>query len=182
MKEIEFTPPSSWCENPQWWNADDNESTEHEVTFLVGAFVKALQPEFVVETGTAFGHTTQIIGQVLLENGHGKCVSIDTDGGRLDIALERCKGLPVEFWGGPAADYTPTQKVDFAWIDSGPQRAAEIEKYFPYFSPGAIIGIHDAGPQHEVWNSLQYLIDRKWIRAIRLRTPRGVAFAQILND
>jgi hypothetical protein len=36
---------------------------------LVAAFVRALQPETVLETGSAFGQTAEAIGRALAANG-----------------------------------------------------------------------------------------------------------------
>lgn len=182
IEESFWTPASDWCPHPERWHSPDNESTEIEISRLVGAFVTALQPDFVVETGTAFGQTTKFIGEALRDNGHGTCTTIDTDGARLDIASALCAGLPIMLYGGNSLDYTPTAPIDFAWIDSGGQRGEEVERYFPYFSKGAIIGIHDAGPQHStVRAQIESLDNRGIIKPIYLRSPRGVAFAQILN-
>lgn len=183
-----YTPSSDWCKNPQYWHSDDNESTEQEVSVLVAAFVTALQPEFVLETGTAFGATTKLIGQALQKNGHGTCLSIEWDGNRCDIAKEVCHGLPVQIWGGHSLQYFEQegygfdQLIDFAWLDSGLYRGPEIRYYYPYFSEGAIVGVHDVGPQHaEVRRQILELQDEKLIAPIFLRTPRGVTFCQILN-
>jgi hypothetical protein len=60
--EARFTPPRPDCPHPEWWTSTDDDSTECEVTALVAAFVVALQPELVIETGTAFGQTAEAIG------------------------------------------------------------------------------------------------------------------------
>jgi hypothetical protein len=180
LSEARWTPPSDFCKNPQYWHSDDNESTEHEVTALVAAFIVGLQPEFVLETGTAFGQTAFAIGKALQQNGHGACVSIDTDGGRLDLAVSRCLGLPVSFWGGNALDYKPSELIDFAWVDTGGNRAVELETMHKFCNKGAIVGIHDTGPQHLVRVSLEPIFNQGLYRPIFLRTPRGVCFAEVL--
>jgi predicted O-methyltransferase YrrM len=186
VAESEFTPPSEWCPKSYWWNSEDNESTELEVSKLVAAFVTGLQPDVVLETGSAFGETTYLIGKALQENNHGFCVSIEWDGARCDIAKKKCEGLPVQIWGGHSCEYPKEnfglQTIDFAWIDSGPMRGPEIRYYWDHFSKGAIIGVHDVGPQHAaVRNQIIELMDEGLIRPIFLRTPRGVCFAEILN-
>lgn len=67
--EARFTPPRPECPYPEWWTSTDVDSTECEVTALVAAFVVALQPELVIETGTAFGQTAEAIGHAVAANG-----------------------------------------------------------------------------------------------------------------
>ena len=75
VPESTFTKPHAECPHPEWWSADDDESAEVEVVELVGALVRVLQPEYVVETGTFVGRMAQGIGQALLLNGHGRSTS-----------------------------------------------------------------------------------------------------------
>ena len=49
------------------------DSTEVEVSALAAAFVRALRPDLVVETGTAFGQTAGLIGR--------SCAGATTAGG-----------------------------------------------------------------------------------------------------
>jgi predicted O-methyltransferase YrrM len=182
MLESNFTSPRDDCPNPEYWHSDDNESTEWEVIELLVGFVRALQPEFMVETGTAFGAATYELACALKNNGHGKMVSIEQDSERVIQAKRRCLGLPVEIICADALYYMPEDSVDFAWIDTGGNRAAELKVLAPYLSQNAIVGIHDVGPQHLVWNSL---IENKLLTSvggefnyIKLPTPRGVAFLQ----
>jgi predicted O-methyltransferase YrrM len=93
--EDEFTKPRPDWTNPGYWTAPDAYSTECEVTELVAAFVRALQPEYVVETGTAFGYTAAAIGAALAANGHGRLDTIEIDEEKVTLASDRCKGLPV---------------------------------------------------------------------------------------
>ncbi len=53
--ESTFTPPDPDCPRPDWWHARDAQATEDEVIELVAGFVRALQPELVLETGTYLG-------------------------------------------------------------------------------------------------------------------------------
>ena len=48
--ESDFTAPHEYVPHPEWWHAADSDATEEEVGALIGALVRALQPEFVVET------------------------------------------------------------------------------------------------------------------------------------
>ncbi len=174
--ESTWTPARPDCPHPEWWHAEDDESAEVEVTELVCAFVRALQPEFVLETGTAFGQTAYAIGRALVQNGHGRCVSIDTDAARLEGGRERCAGFPVEFVQADALTYVPPEPVDFAWIDTGQNRAQELLALREHLAPGAVVGIHDTGPQHTVWASLEIHGVLTSFNYLRLHTPRGVVF------
>lgn len=59
---------------------------------LLYGLVRSLEPELIIETGVASGMSTSFIGAALLENGHGRLVSIDlpphagviADGGTFD--------------------------------------------------------------------------------------------------
>ena len=81
--EERFTRPTFFCPRPDYWHSPDSEATELEISKLVGSLVRAIQPEYVVETGTYHGHTTFEIGAALAQNGHGRVVSIESD---LEIA------------------------------------------------------------------------------------------------
>ncbi len=85
---------------------------------MVAEFVVALQPELVIETGTAFGQTAEAIGHALAANGHGRLVTIETDSERVDFSRNRCGELPVTVLEMSSLDYTFDGPVDFAWFDS----------------------------------------------------------------
>lgn len=178
--ESMFTPPSEFCPHPERWNAADGLATEFEVIELVAGFVRAIQPNLVVETGTHHGFTSQAIGQALQKNGHGKLITLDYDGECCKIARERCKGLPVDVLYQNSLHWIPTEQVDFGWFDSEAiYRPQEILKYYPFLK-GAIIGIHDTGPQHPTRRYLEESLGPDKFRPIYLRTPRGVCFAEIV--
>jgi len=172
------------CPNTERYHAADPDSTEFEVLELVAAFVRALQPETVIETGSAFGYGSQAIGNALKANGHGKLYSLEIMYPRIAEAKERCEGLPVEFINMSSLEWTPpTKDVGFAFFDSLTHlRGDEFMRYLPFMTPGAIVAFHDTGPQHLVWGKVWELQGRQLLRAINLRTPRGVAFCQVLND
>jgi predicted O-methyltransferase YrrM len=169
---------------PAYWTSADSDSTETEVTALVAAFVVALQPEFVIETGTAFGQTTEAIGQALHRhaNGHGRLVSLETDPERVEFARARCAGLPVEIRQESSLEYTPECPVDFAWFDSlFHLRPLEFRRYLPWMHARTVVGFHDTGAQHPVRGLLAPLEDEGWIVPLYLPTPRGVCFARVTS-
>jgi predicted O-methyltransferase YrrM len=156
------------------------DSTECEVTALVAAFVVALQPELVLETGTAFGQTAKAISRALLANGHGRLVTLETDPGRVTLSRARCAGLPVQVLEMSSLDYTPDAPVDFVWFDSLVElRPVELRRYLPYLSPRAVVGFHDTGPQHPLRHLLAPLeAEGLLVSPLYLPTPRGVCFAR----
>jgi hypothetical protein len=179
--EARFTPPRPDCPHPEWWTSTDGDSTECEVTALVAAFVIALQPGLVIETGTAFGQTAEAIGHAVAANGHGRLVTLETDSERVAFSRNRCEGLPVTVLQMSSLDYTPDGPVDFVWFDSLTDlRHAEYLRYLPYLSFRAVAGWHDTGPQHVVRSYLDRLVTAGDLPPpLYLPTPRGVCFARI---
>lgn len=183
VTEDHFTYARADMPHPEWWHATDGESTEIEVTELVAAFVRALQPEFVVETGAAWGQTTEAIGAALQRNGHGELVSLEIIPERVRYTRGRCAGLPVLVVSESSMDYTPSRPVDFAWLDSELElRAWEARRLRPYLREGSIIGVHDTGSLHGIRPALDDLTREGWLRPIYLRSARGVAFMEVLRE
>lgn len=181
--EDRWTPPSDWCPAPQHWHSDDAYATEHEVSALVAAFVTALQPELVIETGSNTGQTTEAIGRALAANGQGHLYSLETDEALAGKAAQRCEGLPVTVVQADSLGWAPPGEAQFAWLDSETGiRHLELQRFRRFLAPGAVIGIHDTGPQHATGALLWPLIRKGIFTAITLRTPRGVTFGQITRE
>lgn len=184
--EAEWTPPRPDCPHPEHWTCADGDSTEHQVTDLVAAFVRATQPELAVETGAAFGDTTLAIGMALYRNRHGRLVSLEIAEDRCEYARKRHAdhplALPVEILQIPSLDWNPPGPIGFAWFDSLPElRVPEFMRYKPFMEPGTIVGFHDCGPHRPVLRSELFdLMDAGIIRGLMPRTPRGVCFAEVL--
>ena len=181
MRESRFTKPRVDCPHPEWWHSTDADSTEFEVSELVAGFVRALQPEVVVETGTAWGQTAQVIGRALERNGHGHLWTLEPDKGRAEFSRHRCRDLPVTVIEAESLAWTPPAPIDFAWFDSLTQlRCPEFLAYRDYFSPRAFVGFHDTGPQHEpLRTNIEKLAADGLLRPVFLPTPRGVCFAEV---
>lgn len=178
-RESDWTRPREWCPRPEWWTSTDPQSTEVEVSELVGGFVRALQPEYVIETGTCLGQTAVAIGLALRDNGHGRLDTLEPWAERAQYSREVCDGLPVTVHEVASLDFTPAGPIGFAWLDSRFElRIPEFERFRPWLPAGSLVGFHDTAPHH---GSLGDEIETvAGIRPIRLRTPRGVTFAEVL--
>lgn len=180
--EDEFTPFLDECPHPEWWHAVDGHSAELEVSLLIAALIRALQPEAIVETGSAYGQTSALIGEALKCNGHGLLWALEIHAERFQTTRDRCKGLPVKVVHASSLEWTPRIEIDFAWIDSFPEiRADEVRHLHPYFSKRAFVCIHDTGYQHQpLREQVEELASEGLLQPIFLPTPRGLCFARIL--
>lgn len=185
--EAEFTRPRPDCPHPEYWHAPDAYATEAEVTDLVAAMVVALQPEFVVETGTHTGTTALAIGRALARNGHGRLVTIEREPLKaIQVgefiareSVDTAAGpvpLPVTVVAGDSLAYVPDQPIDFAFMDSAiDARVPEYRRFLPHLSPRAVVMFHDTGPHHALAPQLDQVGD---LDLIYLPTPRGVAIGR----
>lgn len=176
MLESDLTPPSPHCPHPEFWHAHDGMATEVEVIELVAAFVRALQPEVVVETGTHLGYASEAIGRALLANGHGHLYTTEIVPEFHEAAQARCHGLPVSCLLLPAEDFTPPEPIDFAWFDSDTTlRVGEFRTYRPFMHERTVVGFHDTAPHH----GYRPQLDDLGIVLLDLPTPRGVTFGRV---
>jgi len=179
VPESTWTSAKPWCPHPEHWHSTDPQSTEIEVSELVMGFIRALQPDYVIETGSCLGQTSQAIGLALYANGHGRLDTLEPAADRAEVTRARCTELPVTVHEVASLDFLPAQRVDFAWLDSRFElRIPEFMRYRDWMEPGAIVGFHDTAPHHaESWGEMIDAVDG--LRSIRLRTPRGVTFAEV---
>lgn len=183
--ESRYTPPSEWCPATYRWHSKDWDSTEIEVSELVAAFVRALQPEIVVETGTAFGQTAIEIGYALQRNDHGILHTIEASPERAKLASEAIDEAMLADWvhvhETTSLAFDPPAGIGFAWLDSLLDlRVPEFRHLYPHLLPGAIVGFHDTAPhQGTLWEQIETLEAEGLCLPIRLRTPRGVVFAEV---
>lgn len=107
---------------------------------LLYGLVRALMPDFVLETGTHKGRSTRAIATALSANDNGFMVTVDMDDyGTLEQALGDSSGRVVQIVGKcpDALDDVATamadnsvEKIDFAFLDgdhTGPVLQAELE-------------------------------------------------------
>lgn len=183
LRESRWTAPRPDCPNPERWHSTDTDSTEIEVSELVAAFVRALQPDLVVETGAAFGQTAQAIGRALLANGQGTLLTCDPVPERVELTTARCEGLPVVVHPTTSLEMIATihSPVGFAWFDSLiALRVPEFRSLLPNLAHGVIVGFHDTGPHFHLRPHIDLLAQERTLRIIHLPTPRGVTFGEVL--
>lgn len=186
-----FTDPTHWCPDPERWHSTDSDSTEIEVSRLVAAFVTALRPDLVIETGSAWGQTSAMIGHALTATGQGHLITCEVDPERVTATRERCHGLPVFVEPRPSLEVITDhvnardekdRPVRFAFLDSLLDlRVPELEAIRPLLAPGAIVGIHDCGdPVGAKFRSFSAEVataaERMGFSRLSLPTPRGVTF------
>jgi hypothetical protein len=180
--EGRFTVPRADCPHPERWHSKDADSTEMEVTFLVGGFVRALQPDLVVETGSAWGQTSQEIGIALQLSKQGVLHTIEPDPVRADHTRQRCEGLPVVVEQMKSLDWTPPGPIGFAWFDSlADLRVQEFRRYRQWLPVGAVVGFHDTGPHQGGLREMVEALEDEGLLVMHLPTPRGVSFGQVIS-
>lgn len=181
LSEARWTHPSAFCEDPARWTSQDADSTEWEVSELIGGLIRGLQPNVVVETGSAWGQTTKLIGRVLMANGHGVCYSLDPDPQRFAYAQwychdEICAGA-VKLIQGESLSFTPPEGfVDFLFCDSLYKlRGPELEYFRPWMDEAGFVCVHDTAPGQGDVVDLQTIIEAlPGYKSLRLHTPRGL--------
>lgn len=187
--EDRFTWSTTLCPNPRYWTSTDGDSTEVEVSVLVGGLVRGLQPDYCVETGAAWGQTTWAIGQALSLNGHGHLVSLEPDQERAEATVNRCQRLPVTVLVQESLSWEPEQVIDFAFFDSFYElRVPEFRAYRRFLRSGSIVAFHDSAPEHGAHRIPSGLDLRSEIAAelsedlrfIHLPTPRGITLGEVL--
>jgi predicted O-methyltransferase YrrM len=176
--EDTWRSPNEWCQNTQYWHAEDDQATEVEVIELVAAFVRALQPEVVVEAGTWTGQATVAMGKALARSKHGRLYAVELDPDLAEEARRACRGLPVQVLTGDSLTWEPPSGIGFAWVDGGRQRGQEVNHLLDHMLPGAVVGIHDTGPI-QTPGLRDWLEAQPRLQSITLRTPRGVSFATV---
>ncbi len=189
--ESRFTDSRPDCPHPERWHSPDSDSTEIEVSRLAAAFVEALRPDLVVETGSAFGQTAELIGQVLHTAGVGHLVTFEVDTARVAATADRVAGLPVQVRQQPSLeglaalyDEGHAGSVRFAWLDSLFElRVPELRVIRPLLTEGAIVGVHDCGePGFTKYpgfsDEVAAAAEKLGFNRISLPTPRGVTFLQ----
>lgn len=110
------------------------------------AVVRAMKPEFVVETGTSRGLGSTVIAAAMLRNGHGTLATVDLDdrSGELllppyDKVVEHVVGSSLEFLAGPVARRHPVDLFVQDTAVSDEHETAELVAAAPLLAPGAVV-------------------------------------------
>ncbi len=191
--ESRFSGSDWMCPDPSRWSSTDDHSTEIEVSEMLAGLVRGLQPEYIIETGSAWGQTSEAIGHALKKNGHGRIISLEVDSERVQYSKERCKGLPVECLEMSSMDYVPEEEIQFAFFDSlFPLRVPEYLRYYPYMKKGSIVAFHDTHPGH---GGGQFKVDwhrdlrtdiiveleqKNLLKSLYFQTPRGILICEVI--
>jgi predicted O-methyltransferase YrrM len=175
-RESAFTAPRPDLPHPEWWTAENHMATERELAELVAAFVVAMQPERVLETGSHYGQTTELIGEALERNGHGHLVSIDIDDPLANVARNRCSRLIKAGWvevvTADSFQFLPDFEIDLLFVDGAVDRASEYEHFVPYLADNAVALIHDM--VNEGWLPQLPRIFEVCNRHVLVNGPRGL--------
>lgn len=197
LPESRFIGPTDLCPLPGNWSSTDGDSTELEVSQLIYGLVRGLQPRGIVETGAAWGQTTNCILDALKLNRHGVLWAIENDQERADELAERLLPdpqltvvskpsleveLPDEFWLG---------RLDFAFLDTWYElRVPEFLHFRRWMRKGTIVAIHDTrsgAGEHRIEGRISLrqqiereLVDTGQLRCIDLPTPRGLTLGEVL--
>lgn len=182
--ENRFFDPTTRCPHPERWHSHDGDSTEVEVTEFIAALVRVLQPDLVVETGTAFGQTALAIGHAILMNGRGDLITFEHDPLRAQYARELIPAtLRVEIIEARSFEWELPQTADigllFSDSDMG-HRVPEVKHFLRWMRKGAVVAIHDSNNKPLKAEVQRQLISRRLLRAIELPTPRGLMLCEVL--
>lgn len=179
----DYTPPSELCPHPEWWSCWNSVSTEVEVSILVASLVQATQPEFVVEVGAHYGQTTERIGKILMENGHGQLVALEIDHGLHGSAMARCWMFENTEWVKilemDSLQYIPPKPINFLFVDGAVNRLADVKHYRQFMAPRSIMVIHDTAHSDYTWQVPEILSLCGGNEHIQLDTPRGVLIIKL---
>lgn len=177
--ESKWSKASDSCPHPEWWHSTDPQSTELEVSELIGGFIRALQPEYVVETGSCLGITSQLIGLALKANGHGHLDTLEVMPERAEYVRKMCDDfLPVTVHETPSLEFTPAAPINFAFLDSLIDlRIPEFNRFREHLAPGAVVAFHDTAPRFGAYGANIRALPG--VQALQLNTPRGITLVQV---
>lgn len=159
---------------------------------MLAGLVIGLQPDIVIETGAAWGQTSEAIGWALRTNEHGHLYSFEPDLERHAHALGRTFELPVDVLPIESmTDWEPSGTIGFAFFDSTfPLRVPEFLHYRRWMNERTVVAFHDTAPQAgggqlDDWYDLATQIEHLlvypgYLRAIHFPTPRGLILGQVL--
>lgn len=194
--ESRFIQPSDLCPFPERWTSEDGDSTEVEVSVLVGSLVVALQPDLVVETGAGWGQSTEAIARALAANGLGRYVALEIDEERAESARRRAAAYGTgEVLLASSHDWEPesgSPPIGLLYSDSYYEdRVPELLRLRAWMRRGSVAVFHDTAPgrgSHRIRSGRDLrgeieheLVRRGIVRVAHLPTPRGVSVCEVLR-
>jgi len=170
--------------NAERYTAPHRLAMEDELADLMYGLVRALHPDYVLETGTCLGHTSRKIGEALARNGHGRLDTLEADPARAREARDLLHGLPITVHAGKYQEFAPPvdREYAFALFDATRfERHQEFHHFEPWLPQGAIIAFHDMAEFHEGARANVEALDASgFIRALYIPAPRGLCLAEVL--
>lgn len=116
---------------------------EIELIDMMYSMVRLLRPKLIMESGCHRGFTTYALGRAAQDVEDAHVMSCDNDLPMVEMARQRCAGLPVEILHCSALDWEFTQwlkSADFVFLDADektrPVNLSQCRK-------GALVVIHD---------------------------------------
>lgn len=188
--ESRFILPTDLCPNPERWNSTDGDSSELEVSELIGGLIRGLQPDYCLETGSGFGQTTKKISEALMVNLHGQLVSLETDSSRIVFLMGKIGYSCVRIIQENSLTFIPEKMIDFAFLDSFYElRVTEFMHFKPWMRKGTIVLFHDTAPGRgshriesgrDLRDEIEFCL-KDFVRFIHLPTPRGLTICEVLS-
>jgi predicted O-methyltransferase YrrM len=180
---VDPNPYNPECREPIRYHIARGGGTELEVGEFLGGLVRALQPRFVIETGTAGADSSLEMAKALQKNGHGRLFTVEIGPGRAKAARARLAGLPAEVILGDAIKHdwsAVSGEIDLAFIDGGTDRKREFMQVYPHLAWGAFVVFHDTGNDLAPLKVVNELVDEGLLDPpILFPTPRGFALSRI---
>lgn len=184
VNNINIARRNKRCKFPQRYHADEMLATEQEIVDLVWGFVRALQPNCVLETGTYTARTSEAIQSAIRMNGQGRLFTIEIDEKWVKEAEARLDAKHVEVVHASSKEWTPPEgaRFQFCWFDTEPkdELAKEFLRFRPWIDKGAIVGFHDTGTAFTTMPYILALEEMGLLKTIHIPCPRGANFCEVL--
>ena len=176
---------------------------ECEVGELLYGFVRTLQPDDVLETGTHIGIGASYIGEALKHNAKGHLDTIEFIPEIYSEAVKTINTLELQDYVtchlGDAGSFMPKCQYDMILYDTEPQtRFSEMIRYDNYLKEGGYCFIHDlhrhmgqmpneehgfAWPWGKIPEKIIDWVKKDYYRPFHFSTPRGLAgFYKVSKD